>query len=49
VQEVECKIKIRNLEENLRQRDASNKIMERALKKLERDNSRIITAIDQYV
>lgn len=47
--EAGCKIKIRSLEENLRQRDASNKITEQALKKLEHDNSRVITAIDQYV
>lgn len=47
--EAECEIKIRNLEENLRQRNASHKRMEEALKKLERDSSRVITAIDQYV
>lgn len=47
--EAECKIKIRNLEENLRQRNASYKRMEEALNKLERDGSRVITAIDQYV
>lgn len=49
IHEAECIFKIRNLEEKLRQRDASNKIMEQALKKLEHDNSRVITAIDQYV
>lgn len=49
IHEAECKIKIRSLEEKLHQRDASNKIMEQALKKLQRDNSRAITTIDQYV
>lgn len=49
VHEAQCKIKIQSLEENLRQKDASNKRMEQALKKLEHDGSRIITAIDQYV
>lgn len=49
VHEAQCEIKIQSLEENLRQKDASNKRMEQALKKLERDGSRIITAIDQYV
>lgn len=47
--EVECIFKIQSLEEKLRQIDASNKTMEQALKKLERDNSRVITTIDQYV
>lgn len=47
--EAECKLKIRSLDENLRQKDASNKRMEQALKKLERNSSRIITTIDQYV
>ncbi|KYN02413.1 hypothetical protein ALC62_06793 [Cyphomyrmex costatus] len=47
--EAECKIKIQNLEEKLRQRDASNKIMEQALKKLKHDNSRIVTTIDHTI
>ncbi|XP_071559771.1 uncharacterized protein [Temnothorax nylanderi] len=49
VHEAECTIKIRRLEENLRQRDASNKRMEQALKNLERDSSRVITAIDHKI
>lgn len=49
VHEAEYKIKIQSLEENLRQKDASNKRMEQTLKKLERDGSRVITTIDQYV
>lgn len=49
VHETECKIKIRSLEKNLRQREESNKRMEQALDKLERDSSRVITTIDRYV
>jgi len=49
VHEAECKIKIRSLEENLRQREESNKRMGQALNKLERDGSRVITTIDRYV
>ncbi|XP_011169392.1 uncharacterized protein LOC105202521 [Solenopsis invicta] len=47
--EVECIFKIQSLEEKLRQIDASNKTMEQALKKLERDNSRVITTIDHNI
>ncbi|XP_011688969.1 PREDICTED: uncharacterized protein LOC105450705 [Wasmannia auropunctata] len=47
--EAECKIQIRSLEEKLRRTDASNRIMEQALTRLERDSSRVIAAIDHKI
>ncbi|XP_011860981.1 PREDICTED: uncharacterized protein LOC105558083 [Vollenhovia emeryi] len=49
VHEAECKIKIRSLEENLRQKEASNKRMEQTLRQLERDNARVIAAVDHKI
>lgn len=47
VYEIKCKIKIQNLEESLRQKEKSNKILEQTLNELEQDSLRTITAIDQ--
>lgn len=47
VHETECKIKIHSLEENLRQKEMSNKRLEQTLNELEHDSLRTITAIDQ--
>lgn len=47
VHETECKIKIQSLEENLCQKEMSNKRLEQTLNELEHDNLRTITAIDQ--
>ncbi|XP_029676522.1 early endosome antigen 1-like [Formica exsecta] len=49
VHETECKIKIQSLEENLRQKEMSNKRLEQTLNELEHDNLRTITAIDQKI
>ncbi|XP_029163518.1 early endosome antigen 1-like [Nylanderia fulva] len=47
--ETECKIKIQNLEENLRQKEMSNKILVQTLNELEQDSLRTITAIDHKI
>ncbi|XP_012530637.1 uncharacterized protein LOC105833439 [Monomorium pharaonis] len=49
IREAECTLKIRSLEEKLSQKDASNKIMEQALKKLQHDNLRVINTIDHNI
>ncbi|XP_072755364.1 uncharacterized protein [Anoplolepis gracilipes] len=49
VHETECKIKIQNLEENLRQKEMSNKRLEQTLNELEHDSLRTITAIDHKI
>ncbi|XP_011635086.1 uncharacterized protein LOC105425838 [Pogonomyrmex barbatus] len=49
MREVESKMKIQSLEEELRQSDASNKRMEQALRELEHDSSRAIVTIDHKI